>query len=145
MAPCPRCLVAKSKLDKLGLKRDMAIRIQGFRNYMASKVEAAQRLIYDFAKPITGAGVDGLLKEFSGVPTKVSSFFFHSNSLLIPISKNAFVERLGSAFNPSDMLVVDLLHEFELGVWKAFFTHLIRVLYAAGDGTDRLVIELDKR
>ena len=29
------------------------------------------------------------------------------------------------------MLVVDLLHEFELGVWKALFTHLIRVLYAA--------------
>jgi len=54
----------------------MAIRIQGFRNYMASRVEAARRLIYDLAKPITGTGVDGLLKEFSGVPTKVSSLFF---------------------------------------------------------------------
>jgi len=58
---------------------------------------------------------------------------------------DAFVERLGPAFNPSNMLVVDLLHEFELGVWKALFTHLIRLLYAAGDGTDRLVIELDRR
>jgi hypothetical protein len=64
---------------------------------------------------------------------------------LIHIWKNAFVERLGSGFNPSNMLVVDLLHEFELGVWKALFTHLIRVLYAAGGGTDRLVIELDWR
>lgn len=26
------------------------------------------------------------------------------------------------------MLVVDLLHEFELGVWKATFIHLIRML-----------------
>ena len=26
------------------------------------------------------------------------------------------------------MLVVDLLHEFELGVWKALFTHLIAKL-----------------
>ncbi len=43
------------------------------------------------------------------------------------------------------MLVVDLMHEFELGVWKTLFTHLIRLLYAAGDGSDRLVIELDKR
>jgi hypothetical protein len=42
------------------------------------------------------------------------------------------------------MLVVDLLHEFELGVWKTLFTHLIRLLYAAG-GSDRLVIELDSR
>jgi hypothetical protein len=31
------------------------------------------------------------------------------------------------------MFVVDLLHEFELGVWKAIFTHLLQVLYAAGD------------
>lgn len=50
----------------------------------------------------------------------------------------------GSEFNPSDMLVVDLLHEFELGVWKSLFTHLVRILYAAGPG-DELVIELDRR
>jgi hypothetical protein len=30
------------------------------------------------------------------------------------------------------MFVPDLLHEFELGVWKAVFTHLIRLLYACG-------------
>ena len=42
------------------------------------------------------------------------------------------------------MLVVDLLHEFELGVWKALFTHLIRVLNAAAsDGS--LVAEMDWR
>jgi hypothetical protein len=42
------------------------------------------------------------------------------------------------------MLVVDLMHEFELGVWKAIFTHLIRMLYAAAPGS-RLVTELDRR
>ncbi|KAJ8074151.1 hypothetical protein PM082_012443 [Marasmius tenuissimus] len=42
------------------------------------------------------------------------------------------------------MLVVDLLHEFELGVWKALFTHLIRVLYAAPNGP-ALVQELNRR
>lgn len=26
------------------------------------------------------------------------------------------------------MVVVDLLHEFELGIWKAVFAHLIRIL-----------------
>lgn len=30
------------------------------------------------------------------------------------------------------MFVVDMLHEFELGVWKAIFTHLLRLLYAQG-------------
>jgi hypothetical protein len=40
------------------------------------------------------------------------------------------------------MLVVDLMHEFELGVWKNIFTHLIRILYAVNPA---LVIELDSR
>jgi hypothetical protein len=40
------------------------------------------------------------------------------------------------------MLVPDLLHEFELGVWKATFTHLIQVLYALGE---ELVATLDSR
>ena len=41
------------------------------------------------------------------------------------------------------MLIVDFLHEFELGVWKALFTHLIRVLYVmAPNGS--LVAELDQ-
>lgn len=30
------------------------------------------------------------------------------------------------------MFVPDLLHEFELGVWKAVFRHLMRILYAVG-------------
>jgi hypothetical protein len=28
------------------------------------------------------------------------------------------------------MLVVDLMHEFELGVWRALFIHLLRMLEA---------------
>jgi hypothetical protein len=42
------------------------------------------------------------------------------------------------------MLVVDLMHEFELGVWKATFKHIIRVLYAAVPG-GRAVAELNRR
>lgn len=60
------------------------------------------------------------------------------------LSQNAFITRLGNTFDPSRMLVVDLLHEFELGVWKSLFTHLIRMLYAADKG-GTLVMELDTR
>ena len=42
------------------------------------------------------------------------------------------------------MLVVDFMHEFELGVWKALFVHLIRILYAAAPG-GQLVAILDER
>jgi len=42
------------------------------------------------------------------------------------------------------MLVVDLLHKFDLGVWKALFTHLIRILYAVAPNGS-LVTELDRQ
>jgi hypothetical protein len=42
------------------------------------------------------------------------------------------------------MLVVDFLHEFELGVWKALFVHLICLLYAAALN-GMLVAALDER
>jgi hypothetical protein len=31
------------------------------------------------------------------------------------------------------MLVPDFMHEFELGVWKGTITHLIRILFEAGE------------
>jgi hypothetical protein len=54
------------------------------------------------------------------------------------------MEKLGPDFNLPRMLVVDFMHEFELGVWKALFVHLIRVLHAAIPGR-RLVADLDER
>jgi hypothetical protein len=42
------------------------------------------------------------------------------------------------------MLVVDFMHECELGTWKALFTHLIRLLYALPRGSE-LVAALDSR
>jgi len=39
------------------------------------------------------------------------------------------------------LLTVDLLHELELGVWKALFTHIVRILSLYPG----VVNELDKR
>lgn len=43
-------------------------------------------------------------------------------------------------FNLFSMLVVDLMHEVELGVWKDIFIHLLRIL----DGLNKAQ-ELDQR
>lgn len=44
-----------------------------------------------------------------------------------------FVSKLGPlGFNIFPIFVVDLLHEFELGVWKGVFIHLIRMLVTLG-------------
>jgi hypothetical protein len=59
-------------------------------------------------------------------------------------TQNAFIEQLGPNFNLSQMLVVDVMHELELGIWKSIFVHLIRMLYAAAPG-GKLVGILDER
>jgi hypothetical protein len=57
--------------------------------------------------------------------------------------QNAFSKKLAPlGFNLYPMLVIDILHDFELGIWKALFIHLLRILNAA-DKT--LVDELDRR
>src|ERR1700683_274671 len=57
--------------------------------------------------------------------------------------QNAFSERLCSfGFNLYLMFIVDLMHEFELGVWRALFIHLLRILQVADKN---LVHELDHR
>ncbi|KZT03337.1 uncharacterized protein LAESUDRAFT_660054, partial [Laetiporus sulphureus 93-53] len=54
---------------------------------------------------------------------------------LVP-SRSAFSIRLSEfGFDFYPMFVVDLIHEFELGVWKAILTHLLQILYAEGNNT----------
>jgi hypothetical protein len=45
-------------------------------------------------------------------------------------------------FDIFSTLVVDLMHEIELGVWKQLYTHLIRILQAVNP---ILINELDRR
>jgi hypothetical protein len=73
LCPCPRCLVSKSELDRLGLRRDISIRINKFREYAADKVDIARKAIYNLAKAIHSTVVEDLLKSFSGVPTLAST------------------------------------------------------------------------
>ena len=63
----------------------------------------------------------------------------HQNADCIT-AKNAFMNCLPS-LNIYALLTVDLLHEFELGVWKAVFTHIVRILSIHPGAVD----ELDKR
>ena len=112
-----------------------------------NKIKNARVHIYDSAFGVTSTVVEELLKDESLVPTLVSSSYSNLAWLLKCgySLKNAFSDKLsGLGFSLFCMLVVDLMHKFELGVWKALFTHLIRILSAAIVG-DTLVNELDRR
>lgn len=59
------------------------------------------------------------------------------------IFQNAFSERLShTGFDFFLMLVVDLLHEFELGVWKSILIHLLRMVDSLKGS---MLAELDRR
>ncbi|KAG2336568.1 hypothetical protein BDR05DRAFT_985238, partial [Suillus weaverae] len=112
--PCPQCFLPKSCFNQLGLKADISARIKSVRLYLRDKIVVARKAIYQLGAPIKGTAAECLLKEFSLVQTL-----------------NTFTERLGHLgldFFP--ILVVDLLHEFELRVFKSILKHLIRLLYA---------------
>ncbi|KAH9480132.1 hypothetical protein JR316_0006729 [Psilocybe cubensis] len=87
------------------------------------KVENSRKWIFKHGAGIKSKHVEDILQETSAVPTQ-----------------NAFLTRLSQfGFNFFNMFVSNLLHEFELGVWKAFFTHMMRILLAAGgEGIQRL-------
>ncbi|KIM65578.1 hypothetical protein SCLCIDRAFT_22486 [Scleroderma citrinum Foug A] len=111
--PCPRCLIPKAHFSNTGLWNDIKAWISQARTYMQSKIISARDAIYQHGAPIKGAIVERLLKDSSLVPTL-----------------NAFTEHLSPlGFKLFPIIVVDLMHEFELGVLKNVLKHLIRILY----------------
>ncbi|KAG2336702.1 hypothetical protein BDR05DRAFT_896368 [Suillus weaverae] len=127
--PCPRCLIPKIKIGGLGNKADRRWREKKMRedgHRIWTVIKQVREWLYVKGTNITSIFVKRMLAPESLVP-----------------STNAFSTRLAHfGFNFYTMFVPDLLHEFELGVWKATFTHLIRVLYAYGHGT---ILKLNKR
>lgn len=127
--PCPRCLIKKDEISMLGTKADRNLRSKRARvdnNRFWFVVKKVWEWLFVKGLNIASAAVKRLLMPESLVPTV-----------------NAFSTRLSQfGVNFFSMFVPDLLHEFELGVWKATFTHLLRVLYAHGENA---IQDLNKR
>jgi hypothetical protein len=95
--------------------------------HRAQKVETARRWIFTKGVRIGADSIRDLLQSLT--PTRV----WHNIYDTLTLSQNTFSQLLGPlGIDFYSLFVVDLLHEFELGVWKAIFTHLIRILYAQG-------------
>jgi hypothetical protein len=107
----------------------------------SSLVESARKIIYVNKRTVNSTFVENLLKEESLVPTTVGNL--HSIAFVLAnLSQNAFSERLGDfGFHVFTTLVVDLMHEVKLGIWRALLIHLLRILQAVNPG---LIHELDR-
>ena len=112
------------------------------RRYRA-KIETVREFIYEKGYIINSKAVDRVIGSQSLTPTHVSRIEYLMDVLALITLQSAFISTLaqfGLDFFP--LFVVDLMHEFELGVWKAVLIHLIRILYTQGTET---IAEFDRR
>ncbi|KAF9493424.1 hypothetical protein BDN71DRAFT_1483520 [Pleurotus eryngii] len=105
--PCPRCLDMKTHSKSA----------QEDTPWLQHKISMVRQWIFASGQLMAGSAVDKALKAKSLVPTR-----------------NAFSKLREYGFNFYSIFVLDFLHEFELGVWKAVFTHCIQILHVIGVG-----------
>ncbi|KAJ3526888.1 hypothetical protein NMY22_g9993 [Coprinellus aureogranulatus] len=125
--PCHRCLVKKEDIYRLGSPSDTA-RSKAARQPDQQKATILQaRTEIEKGYAVNSSTFEESLKALS----------------LVPI-ESAFETSL--SFDITEALVVDVLHEFEIGVWKRLYIHLMRLLHAfsSGEGVT-LTAELDSR
>ncbi len=138
----------KKDFANMGTKNDMKKRARNPREdsgFLAARIAMVRAWIFKNGVAAEGERVKGtLLHKTSTTTTQVGWHLRPFCRLaLIKYPQSAFSIRFGEfGKNVYDMFVPDLLHEFELGVWKATFAHLIRLLIAVGGST---VHELDER
>uniref|UniRef100_A0A0W0F6L2 Uncharacterized protein n=1 Tax=Moniliophthora roreri TaxID=221103 RepID=A0A0W0F6L2_MONRR len=112
---CVRCLIEKALVGLLGTKQDMDHRINKLRKVtkdLLFTVNRSRKYIFESGLSVESTAVKRLLDHQSLTP-----------------NRNMFSEQLFKySFDVFLLLVVDLLHEFELRVWKAVLMHLIRIL-----------------
>ncbi|KAJ3540172.1 hypothetical protein NMY22_g4410 [Coprinellus aureogranulatus] len=112
---CPEDLTEKVYFDELGTTNDLRRRahLRVDNEARRKRIDKARKYIFDKGKGPAAKNVTNILGENSEAPVR-----------------NAFSEFLSPfGFNFFSLFVPDLLHEFELGVWKATFTHLMRILH----------------
>ena len=143
--PCPRCSLPKQQISELGTKNDKKRREKLARvdnERRRDTVELAREWIFQKGVNVKSKPLQRLLDPKGWTPTRVRSLNLHkppTNRFQISI-QNAFSNKLSMhGFNFYSMFVPDLLHEFELGVWKACFAHLMRILYAEGSDAINLL------
>ena len=143
--PCPRCLIKKAHIPSTGTKADTRRRsdIRVDNNLLQKTISNACEWIFVKGIGVAAKWIQDTLGPKSQMPIQVRNKSYCS-CCTAPITyamslQSAFSTRMSSqGFNVYSIFVVDLLHKFELGVWKAVFTHLLRVLHA--EGQDKIQI-----
>jgi hypothetical protein len=147
--PCPRCKIPLNDAFMVGMAPDCQARQANKCFDDIKRQEAvfeARKAIFQRNLAVDSTFVERQLKDDSLVPSIVGHHCLAKAAadLYFCISaQNAFSKRLSKfGFNLFPMFLVDLMHEIELGVWKALLVHLLRMLESVHEN---LLHEFDKR
>jgi hypothetical protein len=95
---------------------------------------------FELGYVVGGKAADCILGITSLVPTHLPSS--QNIRMMNSVHQNAFSAHFSKfGFNFYLMLAVYLLHEIELSVWKAVFTHLMCILYASWENEIQMLNE----
>lgn len=131
-------MVEKKDIHKMGTLSDLARRTQEPRQdneAMHSWIARVREWIFKLGMSPDSAFIKKTpIGHASANPTRVSPPTACPDRMLILVPKQCAFSIRFAEFGQSayELFVPDLLHEFELGVWKSTFTHLVRILIAAG-------------
>ncbi|KAJ3543081.1 hypothetical protein NMY22_g3268 [Coprinellus aureogranulatus] len=121
----------------MGTPEDLSSRLSSARrddDARRQAVKTSRKKLLGDGVGLTTSGVDGPLKDQSLQPVWVS------------LAQNAFSTPAltASGFDIFNAMAVDLLHEFEQGIWKDVFLHILRILDASASGNSLRTV-LDRR
>ena len=144
ICPCPRCLIKKKEIPALGTSRDKKRRgkLRVNSHHLRTKVSIARNIIYGSGTRIYANAVNDILKEESLVPTTVGHFTICTTEYLTGFQNSFHTTFADFNLNVFSLFVVDLMHEYELGVFKDFLIHLLRILHSCGAET---IAKFDRR
>ncbi|KAI9067850.1 hypothetical protein FKP32DRAFT_1562843, partial [Trametes sanguinea] len=118
--PCPRCLVSKDEICLAGTPEDMHDRCANERKdtpALRRDIKRARKLLFK-GSSLGSKRIQDLLDSRSLNPVQVGISFATFHTVF--------------GLNHYKLFAPDLMHEFELGVWKNTFLHLLRLLVAQG-------------
>ena len=118
--PCPTCFISKEDIPDMGTVKD--------RRRQRKQREDTEKLQTIISKARKKVFKDGIKLNNKGLNRMLDN----AGSLLPVRNAFSFIRKTDPGFNFYRLFVPDLLHEFELGVWKSTFIHLVRILETLG-------------
>ncbi|KAG2002286.1 hypothetical protein CC2G_004487 [Coprinopsis cinerea AmutBmut pab1-1] len=116
--PCPRCLMEKEDIYRLGTTWDRNFRRDNVRvdsKDVQTRIKAARSLVFS-GSALGNEEVENEIRDTS-----------------LTLTRSTHSIKLGEhGFNVYNMLVPDPLHDFDVGVFKSVFSQLVRILNARG-------------